>query len=267
MSDRVTCTVADGVADVRLNRPDKLNALDSAMFAALRDTGESLKAAAGVRAVVLSGEGRGFCAGLDRDSFEVMLAGNYDSSFDRPVERLANDVQQSAWVWTELKVPVIAAVHGVALGGGLQIALGADIRIVAPDARLSFLEVQWGIVPDMAGTYLLPRLVGPDRAKELIWSCRWVDGAEAAQIGLATRTSADPLAEALSLARTLAQSSPDSIRASKKLLDDAATATPEDQFRAEELAVRRLIGAPNQVEAVNARLGKRPPKFVEVEDD
>src|SRR5262245_41915428 len=181
MSDRVLVSIEGGVADVRLNRPDKLNALDPATFAALVEAGESLKSQPSVRAVVLSGEGRAFCSGLDFSSFQSM-AGDGDSGGRRASEdtgdreaasimatdgRLTHLGQQAAWVWRELAVPVIAAISGPCLGGGLQIALGADLRIVAPDAKLSVLEIRWGLIPDMTGTWILPRLVGLDVAKEL----------------------------------------------------------------------------------------------------
>ena len=195
-SERVTVTIDAGVADVRLNRPDKLNALDAAMFDALVDVGERLGADPTVRAVVLSGEGRGFCSGLDFASFQAMAGAERDSRVtnrlgERTETRITNHGQQAAFVWTELPVPVIAAVHGVALGGGLQIALAADLRLVAPDARLSVLEVRWGLIPDMTGTHMLRRLVPLDVAKELTWTGRMVSGTDAVRLGLATQLSDD----------------------------------------------------------------------------
>src|SRR2546423_5474610 len=193
MSDRVGTTIEGGVAGVRLNRPDKLNALDPAMFEAIADAGEALKADRSVRAVVLSGEGRGFCAGLDFGSFTAMAEAGSSPRQERPMAdlgarpdgRIANRGQQTAYVWQELDVPVIAAIHGVALGGGCQIALGADIRIVAPDARLSVLEIRWGLTPDMTGTQMLLRLVPPPRAKETTFTGRMVSGEEGGRLGLA----------------------------------------------------------------------------------
>src|ERR1700722_18179517 len=214
-AERVTVTLADGVADVRLNRPEKRNAIDPAMFSALVATGERLKTQQGLRAVVLSGEGPDFCAGLDFGSFQAMRDGERLSATaelppsDGPARAAG---QRAAYVWAELPVPVIAAVRGNALGGGLQISLGADIRIVAPDARLSVFEVAWGLIPDMTGSQLLPELVGRDVAKELTYTAR---------IGLATRTDPDPLAAALALAAQIAGRSPDAIRAAKRLLDQA----------------------------------------------
>lgn len=165
MSDRVQIDVADGVAHVRLNRPAKMNALDGAMFAAIAEAGETVATDASVRVVVLSGEGRAFCSGLDFGSFQAMADGPKADPGDSASmgaigetdDRITHLGQQVAHVWQEVPVPVIAAIHGVALGGGIQIALGADIRIIAPDARMSVLEVKWGLVPDMTGTWMFRR--------------------------------------------------------------------------------------------------------------
>src|SRR3954454_23783343 len=224
MSDRVSCTITGGVADVRLNRPDKLNALDGPMIRAILEVGEALASDRSVRAVVLSGEGRGFCAGLDFGSFESMADAPAERApvgdlLDAPERGIANRAQQMAWLWHELDAPVIAAVHGVAIEGGLQIALGADIRIVAPDARLAVLEIKWGLVPDMTGTQMLPRLVGLDVAKELTFTGRMVSGEEALSLGLATKVSATPLEDAMALAEQIAGKSPDAIAGAKKLLN------------------------------------------------
>src|SRR5438105_4759204 len=205
-SPRVTVSIEAGVADVRLNRPEKLNALDPPMFDALVETGARLAADPSVRAVVLSGEGRGFCSGLDFAAFEAMAGSDGGARVtnrlgDQPEGRITNHGQQAVFTWTELPVPVIAALHGVALGGGLQIALGADLRIVAPDARLSVLEIRWGLIPDMTGTQLLPGLVGRDVAKELTFSGRMVSGQEAVALGLATRVDPDPRRAALCAGR------------------------------------------------------------------
>lgn len=267
MSDRVSVSIDGGVADVRLNRPDKINALDPAMFAGIVEAGEQLKGDPSVRAVVLSGEGRGFCAGLDFGSFQAMASGEAQA---RPTARIGDTDgrithlgQQAAYVWQELPVPVIAAIHGVALGGGIQIALGADIRIVAPDARLSVLEVRWGLVPDMTGTWMLPRLVGLDVAKELTWTGRMVSGEECVRIGLATRVSDSPLDDALALAREIAAKSPAAVRGAKQLLNQSGIAPVAQQFADERATIGGLIGSPNQVEAVTAYFEKRDPVFTD----
>jgi enoyl-CoA hydratase/carnithine racemase len=266
-TDRVSCAVAGGVADVRLNRPDKLNALDGAMVSAILDVGAALAADRSVRAVVLSGEGRGFCAGLDFASFQAMgnTGGNKAvGGLLAPREgRIANRAQQMAWLWQELDVPVIAAVHGVALGGGLQIALGADIRIVAPDAQLSVLEVKWGLVPDMTGTQMLPRLVGLDVAKELTFTGRMVSGEEALRLGLATRVSATPREDALELAAAIAARSPEAIVGAKRLLNMAGQESVADGLAAEAEIQGAIIGTPNQLEAVTASFEKRPAVFTD----
>ena len=265
-ADRVTVSVDGGVADVRLNRPEKRNALDPAMFEALVATGERLKGQAGLRAVVLSGAGPDFCAGLDFGSFQAMRDGErLTAGIELPQATGPARVvaQRAAYVWAELPVPVIAAVQGNALGGGLQITLGADIRIVAPDARLSVFEVNWGLIPDMTGTQLLPELVGRDVAKELTYTGRVVSGAEAVAIGLATRAEPDPLGAALAMAREIAGRSPHAVRAAKRLLDLAGRTDLASGFAAEQEEIRALIGSQNQVEAVTARFAKRDPLFVE----
>ena len=281
MSDRVTVTIDEGVADVRLNRPDKLNALDGDMFVALVDTASRLARDASVRAVVLSGEGRAFSAGLDYAGFMAMAGGRVAvegggpavegggesdeagglGAIGRTDGRITHLGQQAAHGWSEVPVPVIAAVWGHCLGGGLQIALGADLRIVHPDAKLSVLEIRWGLSPDMTGTATLPRLVGPDVAKELTWTGRTVSGDEAARIGLATRASETPLDDALALAREIASKNPHAVRATKRLLDRSGTVPLDRQYADERHEIGALIGTPNQVEAVAAYFEKRAPSF------
>jgi enoyl-CoA hydratase/carnithine racemase len=267
-SQRVTCVIREGVADVRLNRPEKLNALDGPMFDALIQTGEWLRNQAAVRAIVISGEGRGFCAGLDMASLLALGdagATSVTSALGRRVPgRITNRAQQVAYVWSELPVPTIAAIHGVALGGGLQIALAADLRFVSPDARLAVLEIRWGLIPDMTGTYFLPRLVGIDVAKELTWSGRMVEGDEAARIGLATEVHADPRAAALAFAADVAARSPEAIGGAKALINQSLTAPPAQQFLAESDVMTRLIGSANQAEAALAFAEQRTASFSDV---
>jgi enoyl-CoA hydratase/carnithine racemase len=222
----------------------------------------------GVRVVVLSGEGKDFCAGLDFAMFEAMRDGGQALKAladvppsDSPAQALA---QRAVYVWAEQPVPVIAAIRGNALGGGLQIALGADIRIVAPDARLAIFELVWGIIPDMTGTQLLPELVGRDVAKELTFTARIVSGEEAARIGLATRTHPDPLAAAFALAAEIAARNPHAIRAAKRLLDLAGRTDLRTGLAREQEEIRQLIGSPNQAEAVAARFANRAPQFTDV---
>jgi enoyl-CoA hydratase/carnithine racemase len=268
MSARVVYSLTDGVADVRMNRPEKMNALDPAMFEGLTKTGKELAANKSLRAVVLSGEGKAFSAGLDFMSFQAMAdsggeklgQGVFESEKDSP----ANFAQQVSYVWQVLPVPVIAAVHGVAYGGGLQVALGADIRIVAPDARLSIMEIKWGLVPDMGGTQLLRHLVRLDVVKELTFTGRIVTGKEAVALGLATRVSDNPFEEAMQLAREIASKSPEAIRAGKKLLNSSRSLSLEEGLKLEATLQRSVIGQPNQVEAVKANLEKREPRFSDI---
>jgi enoyl-CoA hydratase/carnithine racemase len=260
-NDRVLLSVEDGVAHVRLNRADKRNGLDRAMFEALVTTGETVAADRRVRAVVLSGEGPAFCAGLDWKSFLGDREGT-TALLARDVARSpANVAQRACWVWTEVPVPVIAAVHGAALGGGLQLALACDMRLVAPDATLSVMEIRYGLVPDMTASQTLLRLVRPDVAKELMFTGRVVYGDEAARIGLATRVCADPVAEAKELARTIAAQSPDAIRAGKKLSDRAPGLSVADALLLETELQLGLLGTPNQMAAVQAAMTKQPARF------
>lgn len=276
MSDRVTIQIDDGVADVRLVRADKRNALDNAMFLALADAGEQLKTEPGLRAVVLSGEGPSFCAGLDFSSMQQLADAGDPSARARSAEqvesgnpgemadgRITHLGQQVCWVWQEVPVPVIAAVHGHALGGGIQIALGADIRIVHPDTKLSVREVHWGLVPDMTGTFMLSRLVRPDVAKELTFTARLFSGTEAFELGLATRLSETPYDDALALAREIAGRSPGAVRGAKALFNRILAEGAAKQFAAERQTIGEQIGSPNQVEAVTAGFENRPPAFVD----
>jgi enoyl-CoA hydratase/carnithine racemase len=270
MTDRVTISIDErGIADVRLNRPDKRNALDGAMFSALAAAGEDLKRESAVRVVVLSGEGQSFCAGLDFASFQTLASGGGDGGGGdgNPGALTPGGIthlgQQVCWVWQELPVPVIAAVHGHALGGGCQIALGADIRIVHPETQLSVREVHWGLVPDMTGTLFLSRLVRPDVAKELTFTARILSGREAAELGLATRLSDDPRADAFALAEEIAARSPEAVRGAKELFNRLVDADAAEQFAEERRVIGSLIGCPNQVEAVMANFEQRTPVFAD----
>ena len=263
---RVSVQITDGVADVRLDRAAKRNALDPAMFEALVTTGERLKLDRTVRAVVLSGEGPDFCAGLDFGSFQAMREGKRLSAgvaLPEATGPARATGQRAAHVWAELPVPVIAAVAGNALGGGLQIALGADIRIVAPDATLCVLEIQWGLVPDMTATQLLPELVGRDVAKELTFTGRRLSGEQAVALGLATSVDPEPRKAALELARQIAGRNPEAVRAAKRLLDLASRADLANGFAEEQREITALIGSLNQVEAVAASFEKRAPRFTD----
>jgi enoyl-CoA hydratase/carnithine racemase len=265
-SQRVSVAIADGVAEVLLDRPDKLNALDGAMFDGLVAAGEHVGRAKDVRAVVLSGAGRSFCAGLDMQIFASIAAAQ--SPLGDIVPRThgdANFAQQAALVWRGVPVPVIAAVHGVCFGGGFQIALGADIRYAAPGARLSILEIKWGIVPDMGGNALMRELARGDVIRELAFTGREFTGAEAVAYGFATAVHTDPLAAARATAREIAGRNPDAVRALKRLLNGATGSDRAAILLAESKEQARLIGSPNQIEAIRAGVEKRPPKFADPE--
>lgn len=261
---RVNIDIDGGVADVRLNRPDKLNALDWPMFEALVAAGAELAANRSVRAVVLSGEGRAFCAGLDTSIFQEGFGPDSQDGAGllAPMDgTTANAGQMAAWTWAELPMPVIAAVTGPTFGGGLQVAMAADIRIVSPDAQLSVMEIRWGLVPDMTGTVTLPRLVGVDVAKELTLTGRRIDGEEAARIGLATRLSGTPRDDALALAREIAGQNPHAVRAAKALIDQWDTRPLSESFADAAKHMTELMGSPNQREAVAAVTEGRPAQF------
>ncbi|MBT2321502.1 crotonase/enoyl-CoA hydratase family protein [Variovorax paradoxus] len=271
MNERIeTIRHADGVVELQLSRADKMNALDPAMFDALIEAGTRLAGDAGVRAVVLAGRGKAFCAGLDMQSFERMGQGGASGVIGSGaaadlLERthgIANAAQQVAMVWREVPVPVIAAVHGVAFGGGLQVALGADVRLVAPDTRLSVMEIKWGLVPDMGGMVLMRELARTDVVRELTFTGRIFSGEEAVALGFATRLAADPLADALQMAREIAQKSPDAIRAGKRLLNAATAHSAADLLLAESIEQKALVGSVNQTEAVRANIERRVPRFV-----
>ncbi|MFN3714038.1 MAG: crotonase/enoyl-CoA hydratase family protein [Alcanivoracaceae bacterium] len=260
MSELVTITVADHVAHVVLNRPDKLNALSPPMFEAIIAAAERLRTDTRVRAVVLSGAGRGFCAGLDlanfadpgfvQDFFEGDKAGYWPNFY-----------QQPGYAWKQVPVPVIAALHGVVFGGGIQIALGADIRIAAPDTRLSVMEVRWGLIPDMSGSQTLRDLVRLDVAKELVFTGRIVEADEAARIGLVTRLADDPVAEALALAGEIAGRNPEAVSLAKYLLEHSRHGDALAGLEMEECLQKRLLTSPNQIEAVQAGTARRPAVF------
>ncbi|WP_166300309.1 crotonase/enoyl-CoA hydratase family protein [Bradyrhizobium sp. 2S1] len=263
-NDRVSVSIADGVADVRLNRPDKLNALDPAMFTAIADAGAQLADNRQVRAVVLSGEGQAFCAGLDMERLVATTEGESILPFadlGRRTHGIANFAQHLVWLWRELPVPVIAAVHGIAFGGGFQLMLGADVRYLAPGTRLAVIEAKWGLVPDMAGTQLMRHLAREDVVRELTYTARVFSAEEALGYGFATRIAERPREAALETARAIADRSPDAIRAAKRLLNLAADSDAATGLAAETAEQALLLGAPNHIEAVRANLGRRPPQW------
>jgi len=263
--DRVRITVEDHVAEVALARGEKHNALDGEMFVAVAGAAERLASEPGLRAVVLYGEGPSFCSGIDVG----WLAGGQAEGFSEHARQRdssgANLFQRVATAWAGVPVPVIASIHGNCLGGGLQIALGADIRIASAEAKLSVREVHWGLVPDMGITATLPRVVALDVAKELTFTGRLVTGEEAAGLGLVTSTAADPLAAARSLASGIAGRSPDAVRAAKQLFDTSWPGAGPDGLVLESELQFGLLGTPNQMAAVIAGVNGDPAEFTDPE--
>jgi enoyl-CoA hydratase/carnithine racemase len=266
---RVSVTMHEGIAHVRLTRPDKRNALDDAMFQAIAQAGERVKHDTSVRAVVLSGDGASFCAGLDFGGFQAMGSGSTgDGSATAAGSmkdgRTTHLAQQICWVWQEVPVPVIAALQGHALGGGMQLALGADIRIAHPDTKMSMREVHWGLIPDMTGTLRLSRLVRDDVMKDLVFTGRIFPASEGATLGVVTRLSNDPVADAMVAAAEIAGRSPSAVRGAKQLINRLSNAGAAEHFAAEREIIFGLIGKPHQVEAITANFENRAPQFRDV---
>ncbi|MBT7085578.1 MAG: crotonase/enoyl-CoA hydratase family protein [Desulfobacterales bacterium] len=264
MSDIIKVSISNGVADVRLNRPENYNSLIPEMFPALVETGKSLASNRSVRAVVLSGEGKGFCAGLDFGTISTMDSTGADD-FKNSITETPNIFQLAPYIWKQIPVPVIAALHGVAYGGGCQIALGADIRIAAPDLKMSVMEIKWGLIPDMGATQTLRDLVRLDIAKEITFSGRIIKAEEAERIGLVTRIADNPLEEALKMAEEIAGKNPEAIQYAKKLYEETWHGDENIGLKMEEDLQIKLVGSPNQTEAIMANFEKRPPKFKDPE--
>ncbi len=257
---RVSVEYKDHIAHVTLTRGDKMNALDDAMIKAILSAGQEV-AAADIRAVVLSGEGKSFCAGLDMASFVSMAHTDPTEWLMTRSHEDANELQEIALIWRRVQVPVICAIQGVAYGGGLQIALGADIRIAHPEAKVSVMEMKWGLIPDMGGMVLLPELVRSDVLRLLTYTARPIGAPQAADWGLVTKLSDDPLTEALALAEDIAGKSPSAIRAAKRLIDVAETRDRAQVLLAESSEQVDLIGKPDQMEVVMAQMQGRKPEF------
>ena len=265
MNDRVSISVENRVADVRLTRADKMNALDPAMFKGIISAGEELAGMKGVRAAVLSGEGRSFCAGLDMVSMAsggASANSGMGSLTDRTHDN-ANTFQQVAMLWRKLPMPVIAAVHGVCFGGGLQIASGADIRVVAPDARMAVMEMKWGLIPDMGGYALWRGMVREDMLRELTYTNREFSGSEALTLGFATFVDENPHVRAMAIAREIADRNPGAMREAKALFNEYADMNEDAILMAESVRQARVIRTPNQIEAVMAGMQKRAAVFAD----
>ncbi|MHB8091788.1 MAG: crotonase/enoyl-CoA hydratase family protein [Syntrophales bacterium] len=264
MTELVNISIDNYIADVRFNRPDKYNALNFDMIEAIANALKRLEVESAVRAVVVSGEGKGFCAGLDLENFAALQsqAGNkLPGLVERYENRITNIFQYIAYGWKQLPMPVIAAIHGVALGGGCQIALGADIRFCTPDAKFSIMEMKWGLIPDMSVSQTIRDLLPIDVAKELIFTGKIIKGEEAARLRLVTHVCEKPYEEAMLLAKEIASKSPDAIRSAKKLLNEVWHGNSARGLLMESELENNLIGTANQLEAVSANFAKRTPEF------
>ncbi|MCZ4256934.1 crotonase/enoyl-CoA hydratase family protein [Sulfitobacter sp. G21635-S1] len=259
---RVSITYENHIAFVRLTRSDKMNAVDQEMIDAVIAAGNEV-AASEARCVVLSGEGKAFCAGIDISGLSGMI-GKDPADLLMPRSHgngTTNQWQEVAMVWSRMEIPVIAAIHGVCFGAGMQLALGADIRIAAPDATFAVMEMKWGIVPDMGGMVLLPKLVRSDVLRRLTYTAEPIGTAQAERWGLVTEVAEDPLAAATALAEVIAGKSPSAIRAAKRLISLAEVAGEAAVLEAESREQAELLGKPHQMEVVAAEFGKRPAVF------
>ena len=261
---RVNIEIKDHIAVVTFNRPEKMNALDPAQFDAIIAAGEEVNNNASVRVVVLRGEGRAFCAGLDISAMQGGEAVS-DSVIPR-THGIANKWQQAAWTWRACQVPVIVAAHGVVFGGGLQIMLGGDIKYIAPDTKCSIMEMKWGLIPDMAGTQLMRHSVRDDIIRELTYTNRVFSGEEAVAYGFATHVSDDPFADAMKLATEIASKSPSAMVKAKKVLNEAPYLNPEEGFMMESVQQDLIIKKKNQLEAIYSSMQKRAGNFEDHRD-
>lgn len=272
MSERVTISVENHIADVRFNRPDKMNALDPEQIDAIVEAGEKLAKMDGIRAIVLSGEGRAFCAGLDMGSFaasaaEATKAEGEGSPLNKTLtERTfgnANKYQHIVLLWRKLKAPVIAAVHGPCIGGGLQFASAADIRVVAPDAKMSIMEMRWGLIPDMGSFTTWRSFVRDDILRELTYTNRIFTGEEGKELGFVTHLSDDPHARAMEIATEIASKHPQAVQLAKELINELPDRNEDEILMMESEGQDKVSRTPNQVEAVMAFMQKRAANFVD----
>lgn len=265
--DRVTVSIDNHIAHVEMIRSDKMNALDKAMFDGLIESGAFLADKKDVRVVVLSGQGRAFCAGLDMANFAAMADAEADADVQTDGDLItrthgdANNFQQVCQAWHNLPMPVIAAAHNVCLGGGLHVFLGCDIRYAAPETRFSIMEIRWGLIPDMGSTPLLPHLLRRDVIKELTFTGRIFETTEAKELGIVTQIHDDPLTAAMETATLIATKNPIAMRANKMIINKAAYLSPADALMLESEVQQEIIGSKNQTEAVMAELEGRPAKF------
>ncbi len=265
INDRIHLDVNDHIAHVRFARPEKMNALDDKMFQAIHSLNDKLREDASIRVVVVAGEGGNFCAGLDKSNFANMLSGGRDDSvvsdLSTRTKGITNDPQYAAWMWRELPMPVIAAVEGVALGGGLQIALGADMRFAAPSSQYSIMELKWGIIPDMSSTQIMRHMIRDDVIRELTYTARVFDAVQAQEWGFVTSIHENPLEHAMSVAKEIVVRNPEAVRAAKYLIDQSYYQSAADGLLMESELQEKIMGSKNQIEAVMSVMQKRAPNY------
>lgn len=249
----VLCEIKDKIAFVSFNRPDKYNALNLAVFEQMIAIGEELISNKAIRAVILSGKGKGFCSGLDvKSMMKTIGASNKVMAKDKPEHQ--NMVQRIALVWRDVPVPVIAAIHNVCYGGGFQIALGADIRYASPDSRFSIMETKWGLIPDMGGSITFPEVLRIDQAKELTFTGRVFEAPEALELGVITKIVDDPMQAAIELANSLKERSPDALMYGKKLFNETWFASDGQRLEKETAFQNAITGKLNQLSATGSNM-------------
>lgn len=258
MSERVTLSVENHIADVRFNRPDKMNALDPEQIDAIIEVTDKLAEMKDVRAIVLSGNGKGFCAGLDMSSFTK--SSTTGSLIDRSYGN-ANIYQHVVLQWRRLAAPVIVAIHGACVGGGLQFASAADVRIATPDSKLSIMEMRWGLIPDMGSYSTWRNFVRDDILRELTYTNRIFSGEEGKDLGFVSHLADDPLAKAMELAAEIAGKNPDAIKAAKRLMNKLPDMNEDEILMMESVEQDKVGKGPNQKEAVMAFMQKRAANF------
>ena len=261
MDTRVSVDFQDHVAHVRLVRPERLNAIDLTLLQEMIEAGDRVAALPGLRAIVLSGEGRGFCSGIDTGTLAIKPGDPFPIDLVTPVRGVANIAQYAVLQWRDAPVPVIAALHGFAFGGGFQLPLAADMRLVHPDTKLSLMELKWGLIPDMGGMALLKPALRPDVLADLLYTARVFDGREAVSLGIATRLADEPVKAALDMAREIAGRSPDAVRAAKRLMRIGNDELDSRILLAEAAEQMAMIKSANHKEAVAAGMAKRAPNF------
>ncbi|WP_445946472.1 crotonase/enoyl-CoA hydratase family protein [Shewanella sp.] len=254
----VTLEKNQGIAYVTLSRPDKYNALNFDMFKAIDKVIKQLQQDKQLRLVILSGAGGNFSSGLDVKSLNKDPSKALNLLF-KWLPGNANLAQRVSLGWQRLPVPVIAVIEGICYGGGMQIVLGADIRIASDNAKLSIMEAKWGLVPDMAGLAGLRQLIGKDQALKLTYTAEVIDAEKAFAIGLVTEVSLEPMARAKALAEQIMQTSPDACAAIKLSINRSWTGSLRSLLSRESVSQVRLLLGKNRLIAA-LRQTKDPQK-------